>query len=146
MIKINLGCGKDIKEDFENYDKYYDKKGIKYLDLDDYPYPFKDDSIDYILMLEVLEHLEDRWRCMDELYRILKVGGKLKISVPYYKHPLAYSFYHRTYFKKRNFDIFESKKMFKVISESYERDAILRTKKIILILEKIGNGKEYLGQ
>ena len=43
--------------------------------------PFEDE-FDLILALDVLEHIEDDSRAISELYRSLKYGGGLIITVP----------------------------------------------------------------
>lgn len=45
---------------------------------------FMNDSVDEILMVEVLEHLSfhDTVKVLTEIYRVLKPGGKLHIQVP----------------------------------------------------------------
>ena len=45
-------------------------------------FPFHDSSVDYLVCLEVLEHLENPTSFMAEVNRILKPGGKLVLSVP----------------------------------------------------------------
>jgi SAM-dependent methyltransferase len=44
--------------------------------------PFCDGSLDTVLFLEVLEHLEDDAGAVRELYRVLAPSGKLILSVP----------------------------------------------------------------
>jgi len=48
-----------------------------------------DDSIESILCLDVLEHVEESWTACKELYRVLKPNGHLFIRVPFifYYHP-----------------------------------------------------------
>ena len=47
------------------------------------PYPFKDNSVDYILCWNVMEHLEmNTIRFMEEVHRILVPGGKFRFRVP----------------------------------------------------------------
>lgn len=41
-----------------------------------------DNSIDYLFTLNVLEHIEDDSAAMDEIYRVVKPGGRLLIYVP----------------------------------------------------------------
>jgi SAM-dependent methyltransferase len=50
--------------------------------------PFEDGSFDRALCLDVLEHLsyEDQPRALGELYRVLRSGGELLVSVPNLAH------------------------------------------------------------
>lgn len=67
---------------------FVEGEGIdKVHDLTKFPYPFKDESVDAIHTSHFLEHLDgfERARFMDECYRILKPGGKMRFVHPYYK-------------------------------------------------------------
>ena len=44
--------------------------------------PEKDNEFDWIFCSEVLEHIEDYNKAIAELYRVLKINGKIIISVP----------------------------------------------------------------
>lgn len=64
--------------------------------------PFADNSIDAIICIAVLEHVENPIQAMSEIHRVLKIGGYAYIYVPflYYYHPLAnyyQDFYRFTY-------------------------------------------------
>jgi len=79
-LKLNLGCGKDIKENYINVDDnsmWPDKLPANVVphNLSVFPWPFKDYSSEEIYMSHVLEHLPDTTRTLKEIKRILKIGG-----------------------------------------------------------------------
>jgi SAM-dependent methyltransferase len=47
-----------------------------------YALPFADDSFDRVVAAEVLEHLPEDTRAMTELFRVLKPGGLMAVTVP----------------------------------------------------------------
>ena len=52
--------------------------------------PFQDNSVDALLCIALLEHVEEPQRAVQEMYRVLKQGGFLFIYAPflYYYHPM----------------------------------------------------------
>ena len=80
MIKLNLGCGKDIKQGWENFDMFPVNDSVKYIDLTKLPLPFPNSYADEILLSHILEHLVYRTEFMIEISRILKPGGKFLIQ------------------------------------------------------------------
>ena len=44
--------------------------------------PFKDDTFDYVLLLDVLEHIKDDSSVLSEAKRVLKRNGKIIMTVP----------------------------------------------------------------
>lgn len=87
MKKLNLGCGSKIKKGFINLDKYNTFNPDIVHDLEKFPYPFEDNSVDQILLSHVLEHLGADSiifnEIMQELYRICKDGAEIDIIVPH---------------------------------------------------------------
>jgi predicted SAM-dependent methyltransferase len=68
-------------------------------DLNDYPYPFNDASVDAIHMSHCLEHLDDPVRFLEEAYRILKHDGTLIIKVPHFSSATSFaSLVHKHHF------------------------------------------------
>jgi SAM-dependent methyltransferase len=60
-------------------------RGLKRLcrvDVREFSLPFKTDSFDLVLALDVVEHVEDDIHALSECHRILKVGGLLIVTVP----------------------------------------------------------------
>jgi len=127
---LNLGAGKDIRPGYLNHD-IADLPGIDSIhDLDQYPWPWGDNSFHEVLALDILEHLYDFLRAMEELHRILKPGATVTIRVPYWNLSCAYidpthkrGFHEHTfhffnvnseYYKERGY---YSKAAFRIIDE-----------------------------
>ena len=87
--KLNLGCDFDYKEGWINLDQYPGRADIVH-NLNNFPWPFKDNTFDYILANHVIEHLNDIPSVMKELWRISKNGATIRIVVPYFNHFNAY--------------------------------------------------------
>ncbi len=85
MKKLSLGAGPRKIEGFTNVDalEWSGNTDIVH-DLTNYPYPFREDEIEEISMVEVLEHISFRHtiNVLRECHRILKPGGKFKVQVP----------------------------------------------------------------
>jgi SAM-dependent methyltransferase len=45
--------------------------------------PVANDSVDHVMLLDVLEHVPDPGQCLSEIHRVLKPGGTLTIQVPF---------------------------------------------------------------
>ena len=58
--------------------------------------PFPDGEFDKILLSEVLEHLPDDVAGLKELWRVLKPGGAVAISVPHANYPFLWDPINRT--------------------------------------------------
>lgn len=44
--------------------------------------PIKDETIDFVIASEILEHLPNPLNCLNEAHRVLKSNGKLGVTVP----------------------------------------------------------------
>ena len=89
-MKLNLGSGSKILKDYVNVDKfqYYNPDVVH--DLEKFPYPFKDNSVDEILLSHVLEHIGQNPdvfnNIIKEFYRICKNNSIIDIRVPHPRH------------------------------------------------------------
>lgn len=82
-VKLNLGCGDRKLLGFINIDIDERAKPDLVWDLNKIPYPFEDESVDYILSESNLEHLLiDVYDFLKECKRILKYEGTLEILTP----------------------------------------------------------------
>ena len=97
LKKLNLGCGSDYKEGYINVD-YKEHKGKRkpdmIWDLNKFPYPFKDNSVDKVYFSHTIEHLEEHKKPMEEVHRILKKGGKLVLIYPWWNCTNNFSYGH----------------------------------------------------
>jgi SAM-dependent methyltransferase len=85
-MKLNLGCGRDIKQGFVNLD-YMPLPGVDVVaDLErcaDTKLPFEDNTFNDILASHLIEHITNVLPLMEELHRISKPDGLLMIKIPY---------------------------------------------------------------
>ena len=83
-IKLNVACGQTRMEGFIGIDKVKTEATDIVQDLEAYPWPFEDNSVDEILCSHYVEHVRDLIRFVDEIHRIMKQGAKATIIAPYY--------------------------------------------------------------
>tara|TARA_Y100000034_G_C6746907_1_gene331771 strand:- start:97 stop:699 length:603 start_codon:yes stop_codon:yes gene_type:complete len=84
MIKLHLGCGRNILDGWINIDINIAKfRGSDKLDVTE-TFSYDDNSIDYIFSEHLIEHLtyQEGKFMLEECFRILKVDGKIRISTP----------------------------------------------------------------
>lgn len=91
---LDIGCGKNkakikgaevIGIDIAKID------GVIQHDLNKFPWPFKDNSFDEVIASHIVEHLDDVFKSMEEIHRVLKKGGVLKLYVPYFSNSFSYA-------------------------------------------------------
>lgn len=58
--------------------------------LDTYPWPIGDGECDVVVANHVLEHLENPIRAIEEIHRIVKPEGVVKIAVPHFSGRMAW--------------------------------------------------------
>jgi SAM-dependent methyltransferase len=81
--RLNLGCGRDIRDGYVNVDSA-PLPGIDLVyDLNDLPLPFEDAQFAEILCQDVLEHV-DYLPLMRELHRVLRPNGRLVVRSPHF--------------------------------------------------------------
>jgi len=102
-MKLNLGCGRrKLKGTWINVDRVkHDNVDVVH-NLDTFPYPFTDNSVDYIYMHDVIEHLANPYECMIECHRILKPKGIIEIITSHKNHLSSYDIAHKSYFTERS--------------------------------------------
>ncbi len=77
-LRVNLGCGKDIKEGYLNIDLHSSDSRVKVANVLNLNF-IKSNSIDEVYAKDILEHfnITDAKKALSEWSRILKFGGLL---------------------------------------------------------------------
>lgn len=91
---LDIGCGHSPYEFLLNKEVTY--YGIDIVDADKFDYrnssitpfngediPFANEEFDAFICTEVLEHVEKYQKLTDEIYRVLKIGGKGIVTIPW---------------------------------------------------------------
>ena len=96
-VGLDIGCGSGaaaqlLQREFQLFPMGMDiskfavdaskERGVRTLQVDVTKLPSSDVSQDFVLALDVIEHIEDRNVLLIEMYRVLKPGGKALITVP----------------------------------------------------------------
>ena len=106
MIKLHLGCGRNILDGWINTD-YNTAKfgGSEYLDVTK-KFPYNNNSVDYIFSEHMIEHItyhEGKFM-LEESFRVLKSDGKIRISTPDLKFLIELYTDNKTDLQKRYID------------------------------------------
>lgn len=105
-MKLNLGCGNDVKEGYVNVD-ICNPKGLDIIviDLNKFPYPFEDDTFDEVYASHIIEHLNDFHKTIMEIHRISKPNAKITIKSPFFANTKYFGDpSHKIPFSYRTFD------------------------------------------
>jgi len=105
-MKLNLGCGTDIRPGYVNLDSVA-LPGVDVVhDLNVVPLPFDDAQFDEVVCKDVLEHV-DFVSVMRELHRVMAPGGRLTIESPHFSGRAVWvDPTHRHAFSVDTFDFF----------------------------------------
>ncbi|GLQ50375.1 hypothetical protein GCM10010872_18240 [Dyella flava] len=81
--KLHIGCGNHTLNDFINADLHPTSPHVFHLDATK-RFPFSDQSFDFIFTEHMIEHIsyKDGVNMLSECHRILRKGGRIRISTP----------------------------------------------------------------
>lgn len=92
-MKLNLGCGRRRYEDFLNVDAAPECEPDLVFDVETFPWPWEDNSVETVRFIHSLEHMGGDpkvfLRLMQEIYRVCRPGARIEIAAP---HPRSDSF------------------------------------------------------
>ena len=141
-VIVDLGCGKR---------KYPGSIGIDRIELEgvdivtdlDKGIPLDDNSVDMLVSFHFLEHVNDFTHMVEEIHRVVKQNGIVKIRVPYFNCFDAFTDpTHKNFFTERAFDYFAdgisfnwySKARFKILKKRLVLNPALRNKFLSIFL------------
>jgi len=105
---LDAGCGEKKMKGAIGIDRKMTSCVDICCNLDSFPYPFKDNSFDLIVCRDVIEHLYNTIKVIEEFYRIINPGGILVLLYPHYTYSVAYANPgHVRHFSALTFDRFE---------------------------------------
>ena len=89
-MKLNLGCGQHRVEGYVNVDAAVACGPDQVVDLEAFPWPWPDDSVEAVLFHHSLEHLGAQADVfvgvMKELYRVCAPGAVVRVVAPHPRH------------------------------------------------------------
>jgi predicted SAM-dependent methyltransferase len=134
---LDVGCGNRKRPGAIGIDMNPRTDADVVHNLDMFPYPFEDSSFDEIYVDNVLEHLQDVVKVMEELHRISKTGGLVKIIVPYFRAKWAFiDPTHRHFFTVDSFSYFDPghihNKLFNYSKATFNVERIIFNETIVL--------------
>jgi SAM-dependent methyltransferase len=101
--KLDIGCGSNKKPGFAGLDKL-EVPGVDIVaDFEQETLPLESDSVEEIYSYHCLEHLRDPTHLFSEMGRILQVGGKMELWVPYAFSGSAFLPDHKFYYTEEIF-------------------------------------------
>jgi SAM-dependent methyltransferase len=107
-MKLNIGCGNKAIDGYVGVDKFQCDAADYICDIENEKLPFDDGSVDAIMLDNVIEHFGDIPKVINELIRVSKKGGVIKIITPHFSALSSWidptHIHHLSYF---SFDHFE---------------------------------------
>jgi ubiquinone/menaquinone biosynthesis C-methylase UbiE len=102
-IRLDIGCGEWKHEGFIGVDRFPYKGVDKIIDLERESLPYENESVDEIYASHFIEHTLNPNKVILDMIRVLKVGGRLTIKVPFYTCVSAYDPGHKSFYSPYSF-------------------------------------------
>lgn len=113
-MKLNLGCGKDIREGYINQDNFPFEGVEDVSDFNKFPWKYEDNTFEEVRIWNCLILAEDFVEFMSEVWRVSKPNAKIVIQTQFFLSPESANYPHNpTQTNYNSFDIFLGKGEFK---------------------------------
>ena len=104
---LHLGCGPNKKPYSIGVDFNKNVHPDIVHNLDKFPYPFKDNQFNTVIAQNIVEHIENIPKFMEEIHRICTNGAKILITTGHFSGIDAFTDpTHKHFFTSRTFDYF----------------------------------------
>jgi SAM-dependent methyltransferase len=90
-MRLNLGCGGRVLDNWVNVDTHPLPNVDVVHDLDLFPWPWPDDSVNQVVASHVFEHVRFPVEFVLECWRVLRPGGLLTIQCPHWTSENAFT-------------------------------------------------------
>jgi SAM-dependent methyltransferase len=81
---LDVGCGVNKYPGALGIDRNTRTRADVLVELDHFPYPFRDNSFEHVRAVHVIEHVSDVIRTIEEFHRLARNGGSIYIATPHY--------------------------------------------------------------
>lgn len=117
-LKLQIGTNGGVQKGFTGIDSYKAASPKILHEIEQYPYPFKDNQVSEVLIGYTLCGIKELIPFFNEMGRLIKKGGLMRIVVPYYASARAFqdpthchhfteysfAFYNKAWRKQNKFD------------------------------------------
>ena len=133
MKKLNLGAGKMPLKGYVNVDRVKFPGIDVVCDLNKYPWPFKNNEFDEIVILGTLNLLDNFLKSVEEIHRISKKGAKITIKSALFPSPTcAQDPLNKTFISLNSFEYFDPRNKG---LDYYSKAKFFTRKKTIIVSE-----------
>lgn len=117
MLKLDIGCGSNKREGFLGVDLV--KTAATDVVADATNLPFKDNCVDYVYSRRCIQHIKDDVKALKEIYRVLKVNGKVQLIFASFYGFLYYKLgFSESSGKYKVFHLYHGRKLRKMLHET----------------------------
>jgi SAM-dependent methyltransferase len=140
---LDVGCGNNKYPGSIGIDLDLHSAADTIVNLNRFPYPFRDNSFSRIVSKQVFEHIEDVEKVMRELSRIAVQGATIIIEVPHFSCYLAYGDpTHKRSFSVFSFDTIVSRCGMKIVKRQIGFHKSFRKYRINRLFNRFPRGYE----
>ncbi len=131
MKILDVGCGDNKNPSAIGIDRLL-KPGVDIVhNLDEFPWPLKDNSFDLIICKHIIEHLDDVVKTMEEIHRVGRPGAKVVVETPHFSSFNSFRDpTHKWHFSYDTFDYFSGNSLYPVYTKCR---FFIRAKKYVFI-------------